>query len=402
MVGTVTPSVSAPPPAGLDTDLLEQDDLRVVPGEVGVQVVRERGGHAGDGRARRTLPVVHAWSYPRAADVVGWQPVLGDLAGGAPAAGTVTAGTVYAGYAPAGSFALSLDGRAVRQQPAFGWAAQYAVARGGASLALSQFPYVPLAVLLELAGVGGPGGRSGRPAATGHPGGRAGAMSPAHHSPERRWPVLALVVVVVAGVGIAGTRGAPAPLGASTAPSALVGAPDAESSAWYCTGQSTASGRVAGLPRPHQHVGELPSTGRSPRSPTPAPRNGRAVAVPAHGVVAPSVPALSSGSWESQTVILSGGGVAVTQAVHGSSGWSQAPCQSTTSSTWYFPGGTTVDSDALYLSLLNPTSTPGRGRPQLHDARRAPSIPSTTRGSCCRPARSRWRTSRPRCRTWPR
>ena len=44
MVGTVTPSVSAPPPAGLDRDLLQQDDLQVVPGELGVQVF-ENGEH---------------------------------------------------------------------------------------------------------------------------------------------------------------------------------------------------------------------------------------------------------------------------------------------------------------------------------------------------------------------
>ena len=38
------------------------------------------------------------------------------------------------------------------RQPAFGWAAQYAVsAKGPATLSLSQFPFVPLAVLLELA-----------------------------------------------------------------------------------------------------------------------------------------------------------------------------------------------------------------------------------------------------------
>ncbi len=151
MAGTVTPSVSAPAPPGLETDLLEQDDLRVVPGEVGVQVFENGEDMPTTAERAPPLPVVHAWSYPSAADVVGWQPVLGDLAGGAALARTVTAGTVYAGYAPAGSFALSVDGHPVRQQPAFGWAAQYAVVKGTASLALSQFPYVPLAVLLELA-----------------------------------------------------------------------------------------------------------------------------------------------------------------------------------------------------------------------------------------------------------
>src|SRR5580692_6754250 len=38
MVGTVPPSVSAPPPPRLTADLLQQGDLQVVPGEVGVQV----------------------------------------------------------------------------------------------------------------------------------------------------------------------------------------------------------------------------------------------------------------------------------------------------------------------------------------------------------------------------
>ena len=82
--------------------------------------------------------------------MAGWQPVLGSLARGGPATGPVSAGTVYAGYAPAGSFALSVDGRGVPSRPAFGWAAQYATSAGNASLALSQFPLVPLAVTAEV------------------------------------------------------------------------------------------------------------------------------------------------------------------------------------------------------------------------------------------------------------
>ena len=73
-------------------------------------------------------------------------------------------------------------------------------------------------------------------------------MTPAHLSRERRWRVLALVVLVVAGVAVAeGVRGAPAPATAAPSPSAMVGAPDAESSAWYCTGQSTAGGVSPGF-----------------------------------------------------------------------------------------------------------------------------------------------------------
>ena len=183
-------------------------------------------------------------------------------------------------------------------------------------------------------------------------------MSPAHHSSERRWVVLAAVVLVVGGVGVAaGTRGTPAPVAAPAAPSALVSAPDAESSAWYCTGQSTGSGIAPGLliltnttARPvAAAITAVSDAGATVHT---------AVDVPAHAVVTPSIPGLPSGSWESETVILSGGGVAATQAVHGASGWSEAPCQSTTAAGWYFPGGTTANADPLYISLLNPTSTP--------------------------------------------
>jgi len=183
-------------------------------------------------------------------------------------------------------------------------------------------------------------------------------VSPAHHSSERRWVVLAVVVLVVAGVGLAArTSGTSAPAGAPAVPSALVSAPNAESSAWYCTGQSTGSGISPGF------LILTNTTARGVAADITAVSDAgatvhTAVDVPPRAVVTPSIPALPSGSWESETVILSGGGVAATQAVHGSSGWSEAPCQSTTASDWYFPGGTTANSDPLYISLLNPTSTP--------------------------------------------
>ncbi len=183
-------------------------------------------------------------------------------------------------------------------------------------------------------------------------------MSPAHVSRERRWRVIALVVAVIVVVAVvSGTRGTPVPVGALAVPTAQVAAPDAESSAWYCTGQSTASGVSPGqlvltntTSKPvAASVAAVTDTGSSEQA---------AVTVPAHDVVVPTVPAPPSGTWESQTVTLAGGGVAVSQTVDGSSGWSVAPCQSTTSATWYFPGGTTANSDGLYLSLLNPTSVP--------------------------------------------
>jgi GT2 family glycosyltransferase len=150
MVGTTVSSVSAPPPPGLNTDLLEQDDLQVVPGVLGAQVYENGDAMTVTATRATALPALTS-PYPSEADVAGWQPVLSALSSGGAATGPVPAGTLYAGYAPAGNFALTVDGRAVARQPAFGWAAQYAVgAKGQASLSLSAFPYIPLAVLLEL------------------------------------------------------------------------------------------------------------------------------------------------------------------------------------------------------------------------------------------------------------
>src|SRR5580692_8165222 len=69
MVGTVPPSVSAPAPAGLNADLLKQDDLRVVPGEAGVQVFVNGEAMPVTGERATPLPVVRTWSYPSGADV---------------------------------------------------------------------------------------------------------------------------------------------------------------------------------------------------------------------------------------------------------------------------------------------------------------------------------------------
>ena len=74
--------------------------------------------------------------------------------------------------------------------------------------------------------------------------------------------------------------------------------------------------------------------------------------------VAPEIPPAASGSWIAQTVVVDGGGVAVSQVVHDSSGWAEAPCLSSTSSRWYFPEGSTSGADQLFVALLNPTSTP--------------------------------------------
>jgi len=184
-------------------------------------------------------------------------------------------------------------------------------------------------------------------------------MTPAHHAALRRWAILAVVVAVLTG-GAALTRspGRASPGGPPVSPGAIVSAPDAESSAWYCTGQSTASGKIA--------AGTLILTDTTARAVSgvisavtdSGATASSSVTVPAMRQIVASVPAPSAGTWVSYTVTLAGGGVAVTQAVQGSGGWSETPCQSGTSANWYFPSGTTAGTNVLFVALFNPTATP--------------------------------------------
>ena len=197
-------------------------------------------------------------------------------------------------------------------------------------------------------------------------------VSPAHHSRERRWRVLALVVLVVAGVGIgAGTRGTPAP--ARRAGGAERAGRRARRGVVRLVLHRPVHrvGRVAGLPRPHQHDERRPVTGTITAVTDGGASERTAVAVPAarrRGAVHPCAVVGFLGvrdrdrrrvaAWRSP------------QAVHGSSGWSQAPCQSTTSRLVVLPRRHDRElRRALRLAAQSDVDA-RRGRPQLHDARR--------------------------------
>jgi hypothetical protein len=79
--------------------------------------------------------------------------VLGAAADHPGATGVVSSGAVYAGYAPAGEFSLTQGRQPVARRSAYGWAGEYpGVSAGRATFSLKQFPYVPLAVLVEVVG----------------------------------------------------------------------------------------------------------------------------------------------------------------------------------------------------------------------------------------------------------
>jgi hypothetical protein len=149
----LAPSVQAPPPAGLQQALLNQNDLQIVPGTMGVQVFRYAQAIPITAQRARPLPATAATSWPDLADIVGWRPVLSTVADDPGATGPIASGTVYAGYAPAGAFTLTQGGRALARRSAYGWAGQYpGASAGAATFSLTGFPYIPLAVLLEVLG----------------------------------------------------------------------------------------------------------------------------------------------------------------------------------------------------------------------------------------------------------
>jgi hypothetical protein len=67
---------------------------------------------------------------------------------------------------------------------------------------------------------------------------------------------------------------------------------------------------------------------------------------------------VTSGRFAAATVLIHGGGVAVTERIDGSNGVSDTPCSSTTSSSWYFAGNSSAKGQDPVVTLVNPSSTP--------------------------------------------
>jgi hypothetical protein len=184
-------------------------------------------------------------------------------------------------------------------------------------------------------------------------------MTPAHKSGQRRWIVLVVLALVLAGVTVAArSSGTSSPGGPPVVPAATVGAPDAESSAWYCTGQTTTAGGLAPGSVVLTNTGTRTVSGLIQAVTDTGATVQARVSVAARSQRVAQLPTPKTGTWLSEAITLSGGGVAVSQVLQGPSGWATAPCQSTTAQRWYFPSGVTTGSDALFVALFNPTSTP--------------------------------------------
>ena len=145
-------SVEAPAPSGLARALLNQNDLRVVPGEFGVSVFENSEAMPTVAQRSAAVGTNRTWTFPTVDDVLGWRPALRSLSGTS-ASGTVAGADLYVGYAPAGDISLSVAGHTVARHPAFGWAAQFTgTPAGAATLSVDVWPFIPVAVVLELVG----------------------------------------------------------------------------------------------------------------------------------------------------------------------------------------------------------------------------------------------------------
>lgn len=206
---------------------------------------------------------------------------------------------------------------------------------------------------------GRPSGRS-----VPRPGGRRSGHHQAAHRgtkapPVRRLPVIALVLALLVGGGIASAMTAEPsaePFHPPSAALAALAAPAASNaSSWYCTGGTGPKNPIA------QATLYLVNSSTQAVSGTITVSNGlgksasEQVGVPPLGEVTVSPGSLLSGDWLASRVDLQGGGVAVSELLAGPTGWSIAPCSSVAAPDWYFASGSTDVGNLLFVSLFNPT-----------------------------------------------
>src|SRR5580692_3053678 len=134
---------------------------------------------------------------------------------------------------------------------------------------------------------------------------------------------------------------APAAAEASAIPSATV-----EAAEWYCSAGAPATLDLSSFSAKTVIATITRSTGGPPEE----------VSVPSGGQI--EVPPVSGSKGpQGATVTVEGGDIVAMEFVQGPTGWSEAQCASTTSSTWYFPEGSTLPGDNVTLDLYDPSVT---------------------------------------------
>jgi len=172
-----------------------------------------------------------------------------------------------------------------------------------------------------------------------------------------RLPLLVLLVLSLVAAGVVDEQvSSPAPHARPVLASAAAPA-DALSSAWYCTGATGTASGAAGSTLSLVNAGRRAAHGTLHVVTMAGASASTAVTVPADSQISVTPAALVTGTWLATSLVFSGGGVTVSETVHGADGWAESPCTSSTSSNWYFASGSTANGSLLYVFLFNPTST---------------------------------------------
>ena len=219
----------------------------------------------------------------------------------------------------------------------------------------------------------------------------------------RRWPVLALIpLLIVAAVAVQRHEDdQPVEVSTVSASALMPVAPDAAApgSTWYCAG-GTATGTKAGVAEQTVEIANVSDQDLTTRV-TAIPSQGdpveKDVAVAARTRQSVLLSSLVVAPYASAIVEAPGGQVAVSHVLTGPTGTSTAACSSSPSSTWYFPSGDTEKSsvDHQLIALFNPFPSEAVVKVTFDtdDGSRAPnssrrsSSPATRSGSATWPTR---------------
>jgi hypothetical protein len=173
----------------------------------------------------------------------------------------------------------------------------------------------------------------------------------------RRLPILIAVVAALVVAGLVDVTVSSTPAVPAAAPAASGAPVGAESSSWYCAGGSGTTGGPAAATLFLVNAGARAAGVTLTVSASSGATAAETLTVPAFGQTTAVPSALVQGPWLATRVDVGGGGVTVSQAVHGAQGWSEAPCASSTAPAWYFASGATASGNLLDVSVYNPGAT---------------------------------------------
>ncbi|HEX2274204.1 MAG TPA: DUF5719 family protein, partial [Acidimicrobiales bacterium] len=173
-------------------------------------------------------------------------------------------------------------------------------------------------------------------------------------SASRRVPVVAAILAVLVLGGLVDRGDPPAPSATTLPPVPMAAAPDARSSAWYCTAATAARDGVADGQILLFNAGRRPLRGTVTVYPNQGQLRRTDVEVAPASRRAVRLADVASAPYASALVELDGGEAVVELAATGALGDAVTPCATAASPHWYFADGVTTRDATELLLLFNP------------------------------------------------